>query len=72
MPYSPNPPTPQADAVCRDVAQMAAHMRQCADARGHWFGLRNGLQCIGAATAGRLVTAACLSTVLIGMLAAFR
>lgn len=65
------PQAPPSDAVGSDTVQMAAHMRQCDDARGRWFRLRSGLQRISVATAGRLVTVACLGAVLLGLLAAF-
>jgi hypothetical protein len=60
---------PPSDAIGRDAAQMAAHMRQCEAARGGWFGLQSGLQRVSGATAGRLVTVACLGAMLIGVLA---
>ncbi|WP_326541904.1 hypothetical protein [Pseudorhodoferax sp.] len=59
------------DAVGRDAAQMAAHMLQCEAARGGWFGLAGALQRVSAATAGRLVTVACLGAVLLAALSAF-
>ena len=60
-----------ADALGRDTAQMAAHMRQCEAARGDRFGLAGALQRVSAATAGRLVTVACLGAVLIAALFTF-
>lgn len=63
---------PQADAVRSDAVHMASHMRQCHAARGHWFRLHNGLQRASAATSGRLVTAACLASLLVGVLLALR
>lgn len=60
-----------ADAIGRDAAQMAAHMLQCKAARGDWFGLAGALQRVSVASAGRLVSVACLAAVLIGALAAF-
>ena len=71
MPLSPASFASQADAVCRDVAQMALHMHQCTLARGRWFGLRSGMQRATAATAGRLVTVACIGIALVGVLNAF-
>jgi hypothetical protein len=60
------------DAIGRDAAQMAAHMLQCKAARGDWFGLTGALQRVSVATAGRLVTVACLGALLLAALAAFR
>ncbi|WP_063887723.1 hypothetical protein [Pseudorhodoferax sp. Leaf265] len=60
------------DAIGRDAAQMAAHMLQCKAARGDWFGLAGALQRVSVATAGRLVTVACLGALLLAALAAFR
>lgn len=57
-------------AIGRDVAQMAAHMLQCEAARGGWFGIAGVWQRVSAATAGRLVTVACLGAVLIAVLSA--
>ena len=59
------------DAVGRDAAQMAAHMRQCEAASGDRFGLAGALQRVSVATAGRLVTVACLGAVLVAALSAF-
>lgn len=59
------------DTVGRDTAQMAAHMLQCDAARGGWFGFAGAVQRVSAATAGRLVTVACLGVVLVAALSAF-
>ncbi|WP_156374767.1 hypothetical protein [Pseudorhodoferax sp. Leaf274] len=65
------PQNPPSDAIGRDAAQMAAHMRQCDAARGDRFGLAGALQRVSVATAGRLVTVACLGAVLVAALAVF-
>lgn len=64
MPFPPSPLRPQVDFVGHDVASLASHMQHCADAQGRWFAARHVLQQIQSVAAGRIVTIACIVTLI--------
>lgn len=71
MPSSPSGAHSAVDCVSSDIFALAAHMRDCAQARGRWPTVRSGLQRAHALTAGRIVTVGCAVAVIgLGLLAA--
>jgi len=54
---------PQFDFVGSDFEALASHMRQCAASQGRWDALRSNLQRVHSVAAGRIVTVACIATV---------
>jgi len=60
---------PAPDFVSSDIAALASHMDRCASTRGRLFGLHVALESARSFIFPRMVTAAVVAVVLIGLIA---
>lgn len=66
-PFSSASATPSPDFVSSDIAALASHMDRCASTRGRFFGLHVALESAHSFIFPRMVTAAVIAVVLMGV-----
>ena len=66
-PVSTGPVTTAPDFVSSDIAALASHMDRCASTRSRLFGVHVALESVHAFIFPRMVTAAVIATVLLGL-----
>ncbi len=66
-PFSPVSPAPSPDFVSSDIASLASHMDSCASTRGRLFGMHLALESAHSFIFSRMVTAAVIAVVLLGL-----
>ncbi|MBI2728688.1 MAG: hypothetical protein HYX42_20810 [Polaromonas sp.] len=66
-PFSITPSTSTPDFVSSDIAALASHMDRCASTRSRMFGLHVALESVHSFIFPRMVTAAVIAVVLLGL-----
>ena len=66
-PFPTVPATPVPDFVSSDIASLASHMNRCASTRSRMFGVHAALESVHSFIFPRIVTAAVIAVVLLGL-----